>query len=94
MYIDILDVLTLTAGQLVAVVSVSEVLGVFHNGDAGHPDDHGVRPGLQGARRDDAVVDVMKGTGRVFLAADHSHRTWRGGTGKRTDSWSDSLEKL
>lgn len=38
---------TLTRVWLVAVVTLSEVLWVLNNGDAGHADHHGVRAGIQ-----------------------------------------------
>lgn len=39
--------LVLTRVWLVAVVSLTEVLGVLNDRDAGHTDDHCVRPGIQ-----------------------------------------------
>lgn len=73
----------LTSGRLVAVVSVSEVLGILHHGDAGHADDNRIRPRVQGARGNNPVVDVMKGAGRVFFTTDDSYWTW-----DETEGWS------
>ena len=81
----------LTGGRLVAGVSVSEVLRVLDDGDARHPDDHGVRAGLQRARADDAMVDVMEGAGRVLLATDHCNWTW--GRDRQTDQLSACQSK-
>ena len=53
----------LTGGGFGAVVPVPEVLRVLHHGDAGHPDDNGVRAGVQGARADDGVIDVVQRAG-------------------------------
>lgn len=66
----------LTSGRLVAVVSVSEVLGILHHGDAGHADDNRIRTRVQGARGNNPVVDVVKGAGRVFFTTDDSYWTW------------------
>lgn len=58
-----------------AVVTLSEVLGVLDDRNAGHADHHRVRASVQGRGRRDAVVDVVEGTGRILLAADHCHGT-------------------
>lgn len=65
----------LTCVWLVAVVSLTEVLGVLNDRDARHADHHRVRPGVQGRGRGDAVVDVVQRAGRVLLAADDGHGT-------------------
>lgn len=65
----------LTSGRLVAVVAVSEVLGILHHGDASHADDNRIRTRVQGARGNNPVVDVMKGAGRVFFTTDDSYWT-------------------
>lgn len=65
--------LLLTGGRLVAVMSVPEVLRILYDWDAGHPYDNRIRTSIQGAGGDDAVVDMMKGTGGVFLTTDHCH---------------------
>ena len=70
---------------------MSEVLGVLDDGDARHPDDHGVGAGLQRARADDAVVDVVEGAGRVLLATDHRYRTW--GTDRQSSYQPVSLRR-
>ena len=65
----------LTCVWLVAVVSLTEVLGILNDRDAGHADDHRIWPGVQRRGRGDAMVDVMQGTSRVLLTADDSHGT-------------------
>lgn len=65
----------LTRVWLVAVVTLSEVLRVLDDRNAGHADHHRVRASVQGWGRRDAVVDVMEGTGWILLSADHCHRT-------------------
>lgn len=66
----------LTGCWLVAVVAVSEVLGILHHWDARHPYDNRIRTRIQSTRGDDPVVDMMERAGRVFLATDHSNWTW------------------
>lgn len=53
----------LTRVWLVAVVTLSEVLGVLDDGDARHADHHRVRAGVQRRGRRDAVVDVVERAG-------------------------------
>lgn len=67
----------LTRGWLVAVVSMSEVLGILHHWDASHPYDNRIRTRVQSTRGDDPVVDMMKRAGGVFLTADDSNWTWK-----------------
>lgn len=69
------DRLVLTSGGLVAIMPVPEVLRVLDYRDARHANHHGVWPGIQGAWGYDTVVDMVKRAGRVFFAADHSHRS-------------------
>lgn len=67
----------LTRGRLVAVVPMSEVLGILHHWDASHPYDNSIRTRIQSTWGHDPVVDVMKRAGGVFLTTDHSNRTWK-----------------
>lgn len=46
-----------------AVVPLSEVLGVLDDGDARHADHHRVGAGVQRRRSRDAVVDVVQRAG-------------------------------
>lgn len=68
----------LTGGRLVTVVPMPEVLRVLDDRDPGHANDHGIRSSIQGARCDDAMVDMMEGACRVLLSTDHRHGTCRG----------------
>lgn len=67
----------LTRGRLVAIVSMSEVLGILHHWDASHPYDNRIWTRIQSTWGDNPVVDVMKRAGGVFLTTDDSNRTWK-----------------
>lgn len=67
----------LTRGWLVAVVSMSEVLGILHHWNASHPYDNSIRTRIQSTWGDDPMVDVMKRAGGVFLTTDYSNWTWK-----------------
>lgn len=56
-------ILLLTCIWLVAIVSLTEVLGVLNDWDAGHTNDHCVRPSVQRRRCGDAMVDVVQWAG-------------------------------
>lgn len=53
----------LTRVWLVAVVSLTEVLGVLNDWDPGHADDHRVWPSVQRRGCGDAMVDVVQRAG-------------------------------
>lgn len=57
-------------------MSVSEILRILHHGDASHSYDHGIGTRVQSTGGNNPMVDMMKRAGRVFLATDHSYRTW------------------
>ena len=91
----------LTRVWLVAVVTLSEVLWVLDDGNAGHADHHRVWASIQGRGRRDAVVDVVEGTSWILLSADHCHGTCKhhthpsGTTGERGPTRpADKQEKI
>lgn len=67
----------LTGGWLVAVVSMSEILGILHYRNASHPYDNRIRARVQSTRGNNPMIDVMKRAGRIFLTTDHSYWAWK-----------------
>lgn len=65
-----------TCVWLVAIVSLSEILWVFNDRDTGHADDNSILPSIKRRGSCNAVVNVVKRAGRVFLTTDHSNGTW------------------
>lgn len=68
--------LELTGGGFAAVVSMSEVLWVFYDGDPAHPDGYRVQSNIQSTGTNDPMVNVMKRAGRVLLTTHHCSWTW------------------
>lgn len=68
---------SLTGGRFVAVVAMSEVLWVLYNRNSSHSNHHCSWSSIQCTGANDPMVNMMKGTGRVFLTTYHCHRTYK-----------------
>lgn len=69
------SILLLTCVWLVAIVSLTEILGVLNDWNSSHANDHCIRPSIQRWRCSDAMVDMVQWAGWVLLPTDNSHRT-------------------